>query len=122
MQIVKRDPGERMNRTEFDPSSEFSDRETHVGYYVCPHCEAAVRFRTSDFERHFATESSNLPPPSAKAFEEADPGRNPWDGFLDFECPGCRAPVRLVYRPREFAMGAFAFTVDAVLEAGSWPA
>jgi len=114
--LVITDPDDRLDRTVFDPRVQY-ESVIHVGHYVCPGCGHRVGVDTSDFLRRFRETSSNLHPDARQAFDAFRPlDEAQWEGCLDFHCPGCDRPARLVFRPTEFAMGAYYFTVVAVVE------
>lgn len=54
-------------------------------------------------------------------FDEAHPlDARRWESFLDFHCPGCRAPVRLIYEAgAEWAMGVHGWRVTTILESAN---
>ena len=111
-------PGERLDRVEFDPREELRDSVILLGTYRCPACGAAVEFRTGDFRDGMSPDRpSKLDGAEAAAFDAFRPLDSArWESRLDFHCPGCRSPVRLIYEPWEFAMGSYAFTVTGVVE------
>ena len=109
--------GERIDRTRFHPGEEGPERRFHFGWFVCSHCGHPLRFKASDFQRHMFRGTSALPPELTNAMDEERPLRGDLSEFaVDFECPGCKRPTRLVIEPWEYAMGGYAFTVHAVVE------
>ena len=122
MRVV--DPLERLDRVEFTGEHEWYDHAVQLGAYTCPRCGHSVGLRPSDLHRHDHAPSGNLEAPWPARFDAARadwPGE--WESHLDFHCPGCHAPVRLVYaQGPEWAMGAHPWRITAVLEAAEWPA
>ena len=116
-------PRKRLDRVEFSGKREWQNHAIEVGEYTCPHCGHRVRLRTSDFARHEFDPSANAREPWQALFDAVRPDRrDAWESHLDFHCPGCNAPVRLVYEPgEEYAMGVHSWQVGAILEAARWP-
>ena len=115
--LILTSPEERLDGIVFDPRIEY-EREINVGIYTCPHCDGKVRFTTRDFQRHFQSRSSSFMPEDLASFDQFRPlDKKEGEQFLDFYCPGCRSPVRVIYRSSEFAMGSYYFTVVIVIEA-----
>ncbi len=124
MSVVRRvAPGDRLDRLEFSPRAEYLDHAVHLGAYTCPRCGRAVAFETRHFRDAEHEPSSNLASPWRERFDAARPlDRRRRESFLDFHCPGCGAPVRVVYAPGdEFAMGAHSWRLLEVLKAAEWP-
>ena len=66
--------------------------------YICAHCSHQVGFSNDSFSRHCHGERqgiSKLPEPCKSIFDQVRPIGD--DFFLDFLCPGCESPVRLVF-------------------------
>lgn len=122
MTAVRTTPADRLDRLEFGTRREALDHIVEFGAYRCPHCGSAVEFSSRHFGRQAAPQT-NLTPSWAERFDELRP-LNPqqWESFLDFHCPGCRAPVRIVYAVgQSWAMGAHSWRIVDLLEASSWP-
>ena len=118
MALVRTAPEERLNRLEFSGRTEWLDHAVDVGIYVCPHCSSTLEFKTGDFGRHERTESSNLDAETSGAFSRFRPvDRKRGESYLDFRCPGCGRPARLLYRQTdEWAMGSHGWRVTDVVE------
>jgi hypothetical protein len=112
----------RLDRAVFGRVPEATEQVADVGHYFCPHCRAAAEFRTRHFEQHLACANTNLSEPWNERFVAARPlHAEEWESFLDFECPGCRAPVRIIYRAGpEWAMGCHGWHLVDVVEASEW--
>ena len=115
---------ERLTQTEFSRRREYVDHRVDIGIYTCPHCAFRVQLQTSDLQKHEASEYSNLSQSIDAAIERFRPLRSTrFESFLDFSCPRCGAPVRLVYEPTdEWAMGAHGWRITDIIEARDWRA
>ena len=113
---------DRLDRLEFSDKAAALEHAVQMGAYSCPHCSHRVGFRTQNFRDHEGAKRSNLDPDWRIRFDAArqlDVSR--WESFLDFSCPGCRAPVRVIYEPgEEYAMSAHSWCLLEVLEADEW--
>jgi hypothetical protein len=116
-------PDQRLDRLEFSPRTESVAHAIDVGAYACPHCGERVEFTTRHFGRHALSTRSNLETEWRERFDAERPlDRSRWESFLDFHCPGCRAPVRIVYESGgEVAMGVHAWRIVEVLESSEAP-
>jgi predicted RNA-binding Zn-ribbon protein involved in translation (DUF1610 family) len=110
--------GQRLDRTEFRSEVEWLDHVVQVAGYRCPHCAAEVEFLRRHFE---AAARIAIDSRWRTAFDAARALRVRERG-LDFLCPGCAAPARIVYAQMS---GDDYKTSDwdllEVLEAGEWP-
>ena len=88
-------------------------------HYRCPHCGDGVKFTTTDFNRHTGMEHSNLERSDRAEFDRARLLEGD-EYFLDFPCPGCRAPVRVVYACIFVGKGSLHYVVRAILERVRW--
>lgn len=113
---------ERLDRLEFSPKAEFQDHCVHIGSYICPRCDFLVDLHARHFLKHEGLKDSNLEVEWRTHFDAARPlNASRWESFLDFHCPGCKAPVRVIYEPGdEYAMSAHSWLVLEVLEADEW--
>jgi len=112
---------ERMDRLEFSGEVEHTEHVVHVGAYECPYCRKQVEFNTDHFRRHENNDFSNLETLWKRLFDQARPlDAKRWESFLDFHCPGCGAPVRLIYEAgAEWAMGVHGWRVTTILESAN---
>jgi hypothetical protein len=115
--------GDRIDRLEFSEDAEYRDHAVHLGTYCCPRCDSGVEFRTHHFREHEGTKRSNLNAEWRSRFDIARPiEASRWESFVDFHCPGCKAPVRIIYEAgQEYAMGSHPWRLVEVLEAADWP-
>src|SRR5690242_14693275 len=93
--MVRRLPAaERLDRTRFRSEEEYLDHVVQLGAYECPHCGTGVEFQG----RHFGLDVKRAPlsPLWTSTFEAARP-LGDLEAALDFHCPGCAAPVRIIY-------------------------
>jgi hypothetical protein len=111
-------PQERMDRLEFSGHAEHMEHVIHIGTYECPYCHSRVDFSTDHFRKHEGITFSNLKAPWPSNLDKARPlDSKRWESFLDFHCPGCQAPVRVIYEPGpEWAMGVHGWRVVEILE------
>jgi predicted RNA-binding Zn-ribbon protein involved in translation (DUF1610 family) len=110
---------ERLDRLEFSDEPEYQEHAVHVGSYLCPRCGYNVEFRARNFRDHETARRSNLDAEWRSRFDAARPiNLSRWESFLDFHCPGCNAPVRIIYEAgSEWAMGLHPWRLLEVLEA-----
>ena len=113
---------DRMDRVEFSHEQEWRDHAVQMGAYQCPGCSHRVELRASDIERHEYAPTTNLRDPWPRRFDDARPVRGDrWESFLDFNCPGCGAPVRLIFaQGPEYAMGAHSWSFVDIVEVAEW--
>lgn len=106
----------RLDRTTF---SRLPQQAADAGRYRCPHCRADSELLAADFERRFGARTSALDPAWQACFTGSRPLReDEREGFVDFACRGCGAPVRIIYRAGQgWSMGCLEWQAVAVLEA-----
>lgn len=94
MEIVQ--ATERFTKIEFQADQDWDISPQAI--YTCPHCHQEIVFNMSHFAEGTFQYFSNLIESDAKQFDEAiqrvDEDHN---SFLDFYCPGCKAPIRVYY-------------------------
>jgi predicted RNA-binding Zn-ribbon protein involved in translation (DUF1610 family) len=112
----------RMTRLDFSGQVEWTEHVVHIGEYECPWCNEHVEFRTQYFEKHETQVYSNLKSPWLERFNDARPIKTgKWESFLDFYCPGCGAPVRIIYEAGgEYSMGSHPWRLTKIVEAAEW--
>ncbi len=90
-----------------------------MGFYICPHCQERIRFKTSNFLGYYVY--PKLQAADRAKFDEFRPLRHYGDhgpeAHLDFYCPSCESPVRIIFDKVEFAMGSHYAIVTEVIEA-----
>lgn len=114
---------ERLDRTQFRSDVEYLDHVVQLAGYSCPHCGAGVEFEGRHWRdgRPFgAARAATLDGRWHAAFDADRPLRS-GEWALDFNCPGCRAPVRIVYELASPEAKAFDWDLLEVLEAARWP-
>ncbi len=102
----------------FSEQEEYIEHAVHVGTYTCPWCGQAVQFRTQHFRKHEKRNPSNLRQEWQTVFNAFRPvSPKGWESFLDFHCPQCDAPVRIIYDAGgEWAMGVHSWVVKEIVE------
>jgi len=92
----------------------FTNRVAHSCLYRCPRCHQRIRFRwhsfyqgegSAVFERRLRRRFDELTPPPRIATQDS----------MDFFCPGCRAPTRIVYIARDSGANSTHFELYLVL-------
>ena len=110
------EPEKRFTNTHFDPRIEF-EGQINTSIYKCPKCDTQISFNTNDFQKHAATNFSNLPAKIDSYIYSVRPlDSESWESFLDFSCRGCEMPIRVIFTPWEFAMGCYGFDIASVIE------
>ena len=107
---------ERVDRVHFSGAREWHDHAIDVGTYTCPHCGATVEFNTGTLR---SAEKWSESPLGASWHERCQDARKlgAWEWGLDFKCPGCDCPVRVVFvAAEEYSMGAHNHMLVTVLE------
>lgn len=108
--------GERCDRIIFNPRVEHDDHVIHVGAYRCPHCSSEFEFNTRALRHGETREPGAAEGTWDAACRSVRPLADAWEWFFDFHCPGCRAPVRIIYgHGGDYAMGAHMYELLAVL-------
>lgn len=93
---------------------DFTNRVASSCVYRCPHCWHRIRFKWRNFYK--ADERSFLRGDVRKQFDAHTPITPSAElGFLDFHCPSCKAPVRIIFTANDYTMLAFHFEIEHVL-------
>jgi len=110
--------GERFDRTRFRSEVEYLDHVVQLAAYRCPHCGTGVEFQS----RHFGpgVERATVDPRWRSAFDAARP-LAALEAALEFHCPGCTAPVRIIYAQKGDQYRIFDADLLEVLEVATWP-
>ena len=112
-----------MEIEQFDPDSliqglldseDYTNRVAGNCIYSCPRCGHRIRFKWRNF--HKSDKRSFLKQAVRPPFDALTP-INPFDkqGFLDFHCPSCHAPTRIIFSINDYTLLAFHFEIDLVL-------
>lgn len=82
--------------------------------YGCPRCGHRIRFRWRSFYR--ANGRSLFRRQLQRIFDDLTPSL-PADeqGFLDFHCPTCAAPTRIIFSAQDYSKIAYHFDIYAAL-------
>jgi hypothetical protein len=110
--FVAVDAATKLDRVFYDQDAEYADRAVHFGHYACAGCGQAVRFSTPDFLR--GTRYTHPPQVDAE-MQKARALRNE-EKRLDFRCPSCASPARLIYTQAIQGRGSYCATALAIIE------
>ncbi|MCY3780689.1 MAG: hypothetical protein OXG78_10305 [Chloroflexi bacterium] len=88
--------------------------------YRCPRCDHRIRFRWRSFYQ--ANGRSVFRRQLRRVFDDLTPNL-PADeqGFLDFYCPTCSAPTRIIFSAHDYTKIAYHFDIYAALVGGGKP-
>lgn len=93
---------------------DFANRVAGSCVYRCPRCGHGIRFRWRSFYQ--ADERSFLRRRFRRRFDDLTPERPPAEqGFLDFHCPTCAAPTRIIFSVQDYTQIGFHFDIYAAL-------
>ena len=82
--------------------------------YRCPRCDHRIRFRWRDFYQ--ANGRSVFQRRLQRVFDDLTPSLSADEqGFLDFHCPTCAAPSRIVFSAHDYTKIAYHFDIYAAL-------
>ena len=119
--LVRRVPAaDRLDRVEFRSEEEYLKHTVQLAGYSCPHCHAGVEFEARHLFDGFQGRAVTVDPEWRARFDAARPLLNLERG-LEFYCPGCRAPVRIVYSPLGDLYKSFDWHLLEVVEVHPWP-
>jgi len=95
-------------------SEDYTNRVAGSCIYSCPHCGHRIRFKWHNFRK--SDERSFLKRDLRPLFDALTP-KNPYEkqGFLDFHCPTCKTPTRIIFSINDYTLLAFHFEIDLVL-------
>jgi len=93
---------------------DYTNRVAGSCIYWCPHCGHGIRFRWKNFYK--ADERSFLKQQFRRDFDRLTPQDTDEElGFLDFHCPTCNAPTRLIFAIHDYTEIAFHYDMRTVL-------
>ncbi|MYD09526.1 MAG: hypothetical protein F4X02_05705 [Chloroflexi bacterium] len=94
--------------------ADYRNRVVGSCIYRCPRCAHRIRFRWRSFFR--ANGRSPFQRKLRRVFDDLTPTL-PADeqGRIDFHCPGCQAPTRIIYGAHDYTTIAYHFDVYAAL-------
>ena len=106
---------DRLSKVEFVADE---DWETYPdSTYTCPHCNGQMSFAMRDFQKHQRSQFTNLSANDAQAITAASPApEQKFNSFVDFYCPGCRVPVRILYLAWAGGRYTHGYTLSYVIE------
>lgn len=93
---------------------DYCNRVAGTSIYTCPRCSRRIRFRWRSFYQ--ADGRSLIRRSLQRIFDDLTP-QLPGDeqSFLDFHCPTCQAPTRIIFSIHDYSKIAFHFDIYAVL-------
>ena len=88
--------------------------------YRCPRCSHRIRFRWRSFYQ--ADERSVFQRKVRRVFDEMTPTLSTAEqGMLDFYCPTCAAPTRIIFSADDYSKIAYHFDIYAALVGAGKP-
>ncbi len=96
-------------------SAEYSNRVGGSCLYGCPRCGHRIRFRWRSF--YHATGNSPFKRRLQRVFDDLTPNLEASD-CIDFHCPSCRAPTRIIYSASDSQAPTCHFDIYAALVGG----
>ena len=98
----------------------FQNRVAGACVYRCPRCRHGIRFRWRSFYQ--AETNAAFKGMLRRLFDELTPSQ-PADeqACLDFFCPVCAAPTRIIYCARDYTRIAYHFDIQAALVGAEKP-
>lgn len=92
----------------------FRDRVGGACLYRCPRCGHRIRFRWRSFYQ--ANGCSLFKRKLRRVFEDLTPTLAADEqGCIDFYCPACNAPTRIIYSAQDYSEIAYHFEIYAAL-------
>ena len=93
---------------------DFRNRVVGTCIYYCPRCRHRIRFRWRSFFQ--ADASSHFKRPLRRVFDDLTPTLPTDDqGCIDYFCPTCTAPTRIIFSAINYSKIAYRFEIYAVL-------
>lgn len=124
MKVVELDKDVCLSTTVYDPNpNRFKTEEVPVPernlplVYSCDRCQTSISFETTDLEKHCRSIFTNLDNSQNSKFAEFINEHGLTElSFLDFTCPACSQPVKILFDcgPSGY-WGIFTFEVENVL-------
>ncbi len=107
---------ERLDRLLFGGREEYDEHVVHVAAYRCAHCGRETEFNSGTLIKAQGFKGSPLGDQWHSSCEAVRP-LGAWEWSLDFRCPQCSCPVRIIFAAdEEFAMGAYKNRLLQVIE------
>lgn len=92
----------------------FRNRVAGACIYTCPRCRHRIRFRWRSFYR--ADGRSSLPRQLRRIFDDFTPDlTSDEQSVVDFHCPTCQAPTRIIFSILDHKKIAYHFDIYAAL-------
>lgn len=93
---------------------DYRNRVAGACIYHCPRCSHRIRFRWRSFYQ--ASGRSAFKRKLRRFFDDMTPALSADEqGFLDFYCPTCDAPTRIVFSADDYSTIAYHFDIYAAL-------
>ena len=93
---------------------DYRNRVAGTCIYQCPRCSHRIRFRWRSFYR--AESRSAFKRQLRRFFDDLTPELSADEqGFLDFYCPTCAAPTRIIFSANDYTKIAYHFDIYAAL-------
>jgi predicted RNA-binding Zn-ribbon protein involved in translation (DUF1610 family) len=100
--------------TQFQASRAHGEHLVEVTIYTCPHCRITIELQRRQF---CADHTTSIDPDWRSEFDAVRPLKS-GERVLDFPCPQCAAPVRILYECDRSAGSPG--DLREVLEAADW--
>ena len=111
MQIIHYAPNEVIEG--LITSEDSNTRVAQPCLYTCPNCEMQIRFQWKHF--YFASQNSRLNGSHQPLFDQHMPYGMDSVGFIDFYCPKCQFPTRIVFTIAPFHRSSYHYDIQVVL-------
>ena len=93
---------------------DYRNRVAGTSIFTCPRCAHRIRFRWRSFYQ--ADGRSRLRRKLRRIFDDLTPElRAAEQGFIDFHCPTCQAPTRIIFSIHDSGKISLHFDIYAVL-------
>ena len=100
---------------------DYRNRVAGACVYRCPRCSHRIRFRWRSFYQ--ADGRSAFKRKLRRFFDDMTPALSSDEqGFLDFYCPTCSAPTRIIFSADDYSKIAYHFDIYAALVGAGKPA
>ncbi len=99
---------------------DYRNRVAGTCIYCCPRCNHRIRFRWRSFYQ--ADSRSAFKRKLQRFFDDMTPVlASEEQGFLDFYCPSCAAPTRIIFSAHDYSKIAYHFDIYAALVGAGKP-
>ena len=99
---------------------DYRNRVAGACVYQCPRCRHRIRFRWRSFYQADGRSAFNRN--LRRYFDDLTPVLSADEqGFLDFYCPTCSAPTRIIFSADDYTTNAYHFDIYAALVGAGKP-